>query len=85
MIKVLDFYANWCPPCKIMVPVIEELEKELAGKVQFEKINIDQNQEMASKYNVMSIPTYVTVDNGEEKGRLIGATSKEEFLKFAFK
>ena len=68
-------------PCRIMNPVIEELEKELSGKITIEKINVDQNQEMASKYGVMSIPTYVVLKDDKEVGRKIGVTSKADLLK----
>ncbi len=70
-----------CGPCKIMNPVIEELEKELAGKVTFEKYNVDESSEISSKYGVMSIPTYVIEKDGKEVGRKIGVTSKAELLK----
>ena len=85
MVKVVDFYADWCPPCKMMAPLIEELEIELVGKVEFEKVNIDENQSRAAQNNVMSIPTYLVMENSKEKNRLVGATSKDEFLKFIFK
>ncbi len=81
MIKVLDFWAKWCSPCKFMEPIIEELEKELAGKVEFEKINVDENQDITTKYNVMSIPTYVFEKDGQEVDRIIGATQKDNFIK----
>ncbi len=80
MLKLIDFYADWCGPCKMMAPVIEELEKEFAGKVTFEKINIDRETEKASQYGVMSIPTYVLEKDGKEAERLIGARPKEEFI-----
>lgn len=85
MIKVLDFWAEWCPPCKIMNPIIEELEKELAGKLIFEKINVDQNPQKASEFGVMSIPTYIVTKDDKEVDRLIGATSKDNFAKFVKK
>ncbi len=81
MIRVLDFWATWCGPCKFMEPVIEELEKELHGKVQFEKINVDENQELAAKHGVMSIPTYIIEKEGKEKERIVGATQKDNFKK----
>ncbi len=80
MIKLLDFWASWCSPCKMMEPVIEELEKELAGKIEIEKINVDEKQEEASKYGVMSIPTYVVLKDDKEIGRKIGVTSKQDLL-----
>lgn len=70
-----------CGPCKVMEPVIEELEKELAGKVEIEKINVDENQAKASEYGVMSIPTYIILKDGKEVGRKIGVTSKQDLLK----
>lgn len=81
MIKVLDFWATWCGPCKYMEPIIEELEKELKGKVEFEKINVDENQELTAKHAVMSIPTYIIEKDGKEMERIIGATQKDNFLK----
>lgn len=81
MLKIIDFWAIWCGPCKFMEPIIEELGKELAGKAEIEKINVDENQEMTSKYNVMSIPTYVFLKDGKEVDRIIGATQKENFIK----
>lgn len=79
-IKLLDFMAGWCQPCHIMAPVIEELEKELDGKVEFQKINVDEQSELASKYGVMSIPTFVIEKNGKEIGRKIGVVSKADLL-----
>lgn len=81
MVKLLDLWAEWCGPCKFMEPVLEELEKELAGKVQIEKINVDENQEITAKYGVMSIPTYIILKDDKEVERIIGATSKENLLK----
>lgn len=81
MIKLLDLWAAWCAPCKMMEPIIEELEKELAGKVEIEKVNVDEKPEQASKYGVMSIPTYIVLKDGKEVGRKIGVTSKEDLLK----
>ena len=81
MVKLLDFWAEWCGPCKFMEPVLEELEKELAGKVEIERINVDEKQEIAAKYGVMSIPTYIVVKDDREVERIIGATAKDNLLK----
>lgn len=80
-VKLLDFWAAWCGPCKVMNPVIEELEKALAGKAEVVKINVDENQAKASEYGVMSIPTYVVLKDGKEVGRKIGVTSKSDLVK----
>ena len=85
MLKILDFWAEWCGPCKFMEPIIEELEKKLAGKVEFEKINVDENQDKAAQFQVMSIPTYIFLNDDKEVDRIIGATGKENFVKIISK
>ncbi len=80
MIKLLDFWAEWCGPCKFMEPILDELEKELTGKVQIEKINVDENQELTMKHGVLSIPTYIVTKDGKEVERMVGATSKDNLL-----
>ena len=81
MVKLLDFWASWCRPCHVMEPVIDEIEKELAGKVEVVKINVDENQSKASEHGVMSIPTYIVLKDNREVGRKIGVTAKQELLK----
>lgn len=81
MVKLLDFFANWCGPCHVMAPVLEEIKKELAGKAEIEEINVDENQAKAAEYGVMSIPTYIIIKDGKEVGRKIGVTPKAELLK----
>lgn len=80
MVKLIDFYADWCGPCIIMKPVVDELEKELSGKVQVEKINVDENPSKAEEFQVFSIPTYVVVKDDREVERFIGATAKNNLL-----
>ena len=80
MVKLLDFWASWCGPCKFMEPIMDELEKELTGKIQIEKINVDENQELTAKHGVMSIPTYIIMKDDKEVERIIGAISKENLL-----
>jgi thioredoxin 1 len=76
-VTLIDFYADWCGPCIVMRPVIEELEKELAAKIEIKKINVDEDEQEAAKYGVMSIPTYVILKDDKETDRFIGATSKD--------
>ena len=81
MTKLLDFWAPWCGPCKMMNPILEELAKEFAGKVEIVKINVDEQPEESSKYGVMSIPTVIFFKEGKEKGRKVGFEGKEAYLK----
>jgi len=70
---LVDFYADWCGPCRLIEPVIERLSQEYAGKVKFVKIDTDANQELAAKFEVMSIPTVMLFKGGNAKERIIGA------------
>jgi thioredoxin 1 len=69
----VDFYADWCGPCNMIAPTIEALSEEYEGKVKFVKINVDNNQGLAMKYDIMSIPTGMLFENGTVKDTLIGA------------
>jgi thioredoxin 1 len=75
----VDFWAEWCGPCRSVSPVVEELSGEYAGKVDFVKINVDENGELAQKYNVFSIPTLAIFKNGEVVSQKVGASTKESF------
>jgi len=78
--KVLvDFYADWCGPCKMLSPIIEEIANENTD-IKVVKINVDEAQDIAAKYNVMSIPTLVVIKNGEEVNKSVGFISKEQVL-----
>lgn len=81
MTKLLDFHADWCGPCQMMKPVLEELEKEFGGKVEIVRVNVDEQPAEASKYGVMSIPTFVVLKDDKEVGRKVGFTPKAELLK----
>lgn len=82
MVKFIDYYADWCGPCQMMAPVIGELEKELSGRVEFEKVNVDNDSDRAGRAGILSIPTYVIEKDGKEVDRLIGARGKEVFKKW---
>ena len=69
----VDFYADWCGPCNMIAPTIEALSEEYAGKVKFVKINVDSNQQLAMKYDILSIPTSMLFESGTVKDSLIGA------------
>ncbi len=75
---LLDFYADWCGPCRMVSPILEELSGEYTGKAKICKINIDENQETTSKYGVLSIPTMILFKDGEVVEQVVGAKSKEE-------
>ena len=78
--KVLvDFYADWCGPCKMMSPVIDKIAEEVDG-VKVCKLNVDDAQDIAVEYNVMSIPTIMVFEKGEVKEKFVGVTSKDELL-----
>jgi thioredoxin 1 len=84
---VVDFWAEWCGPCKQIAPILEEISAEHGENISITKLNVDDNPDLAMKYNVMSIPTLLVFKNGEVEKRLVGAKSKgallqelEEFL-----
>ena len=69
----VDFYADWCGPCKVIAPTIEALSKEYVGRVKFVKVNVDENQQVASKYEIMGIPTAMLFENGTLTDSIVGA------------
>ena len=73
---VVDFWAPWCGPCRMVGPIIEALSAEYAGKVAFGKMNVDENQIVPSSFRIMSIPTIIIFNHGKEVERLVGAYSK---------
>lgn len=75
-VALVDFYAEWCGPCQMMAPVIDELEKEMLGKAIVGKVDVDKSPDLASEYGVMSIPTIVIFKDGKEVNKIVGAQSK---------
>jgi len=75
----VDFWAEWCGPCRMVSPVVEELASEYEGKVNFVKVNVDEANELASKYNVFSIPTLAIINKGQVVSQQVGAASKESY------
>lgn len=80
---LIDFYADWCGPCKMVSPIVEQIAKE-HEKVKVVKINIDNNQELAVKYGVTAIPTLIVIKNGDEATRTVGVASKSEIEAMIF-
>jgi thioredoxin 1 len=77
---LVDFWAEWCGPCKMISPVLEEIAEEQAGKIQIVKLNIDDNLEVTRRFDVMSIPTLILFKDGEPEVRMIGAKPKGQLL-----
>ena len=77
---VVDFWAEWCGPCKMIAPVLEDIAKEHEGRIQIAKLNVDDNPNIARRFEVMSIPTLLVIQDGEVKKRLVGAKGKPQLL-----
>ena len=75
---MVDFWATWCGPCKIVAPVVEELAKEYEGKVNFVKVNTDENQDLATRFNIRGIPTLMFFKDGDVKDQVVGAVPKAQ-------
>jgi thioredoxin 1 len=76
-VTVIDFWAEWCGPCRMITPIIEELSSEYEGKALIGKLNVDENPNVSMKYGIMSIPTILFLKNGEVVDKQVGVTSKK--------
>lgn len=79
---LVDFWATWCGPCKMIAPVLDELSGEYAGKLKIAKLDVDANPNTAPKYNIKGIPTLIIFKNGEVAGKKVGAMSKSQLAAF---
>ena len=74
---IMDFFADWCGPCKMMGPVFEELSNDYEGKLKFVKLNTDEEKDIAGKFNISGIPCLIIMEKGEEKNRIVGFMPKD--------
>ena len=82
---VLDFWAEWCPPCRALAPTFEELAKRYEGRVRFLKLNVDENQQVPQRFGIKSIPTLVFFDGGREVERVVGGIGRESLARIVDK
>jgi thioredoxin 1 len=80
-LKLMDFYADWCGPCKMQGPIFEDLAKDFSDKVEFRKINVDKEGDLAAEKGILVVPTIILEKDGVEVQKWMGVTSKEELIK----
>lgn len=78
-IVLVDFFAEWCMPCMMMSPTVDELSEKFKGKIKFGKVNVGETQELANRYNISSIPNFLLFKNGKKADSFVGSMSKEDF------
>ncbi len=78
---LVDFWAEWCGPCKMIAPILDEIAEEKAGKIKVAKVNVDENQELASKFGIRAIPTLLVFKGGQVKEQIVGAMGKKDLEK----
>jgi thioredoxin 1 len=77
---LVDFWAEWCGPCKLIAPLLDEIAREKAGSVKIAKVNVDENQSLSSKFNIRAIPSLLFFKNGQLRDQVTGMTSKKDLL-----
>jgi thioredoxin 1 len=80
-VYLVDFWASWCMPCRMVEPILEELAQEQADRITIVKVNVDENPDIAARYGIMSIPTLVRIEEGKEVARAIGALPKAQLIR----
>jgi len=78
-VVLIDFYADWCMPCLMMAPVIEDIARKFKGKIKFGKVNIEDNQELAQKFRIVSLPTFMLFKDGKQVDQFVGSRPIEDF------
>lgn len=78
---LVDFYATWCMPCKMVAPVVEQIARDFQGKLKVVKVDIDESQNLAAQFSIQGVPTFILFKGGQEVARIVGAAGKDEFTR----